>query len=307
MTKKDKKKKKKPSTSSTPSSSIPSNLWRSPRDRKPKVIEEADADLECAKAREWREKKRNAEYQAKYRRKKNPNYKPRGPNKKKKKAPPKRKPPPKEEPKKKPTRSNPSNPNSLPFLNNQKQENKVRKEKIMDVRNKLRNVSRSPHSKHSKAPLMRIVDIFNQANWQETIRELNLNSSPTKQLNKGDPEVKRVNLEWMMKDHHPTKILHKRFNNLYCEIMGKLCRSTIITLRILQGVNNLLASADLTTRQRWKILNGLNDNPRDKIRYLSFGEEELPAVEFGDMRQDNLMPKWTIVSDTSTPRRGCNC
>jgi len=75
--------------------------------------------------------------------------------------------------------------------------------------NRLRNVPRSPHSKHSKAPLMRIVDIFNQPNWQETIKQLNDTVSPTKQLNTVVPEVKRVNLEDMMKDHHPTKILHK--------------------------------------------------------------------------------------------------
>jgi len=276
MTKKDKKKKKKPPSSSTPSSSNPSNLWRSPRDRKQTIIPEPPgADLICNQQREYHEKKR----QQKYRTKKNPKLKPRGPYKKK------------STPGRKSNSSNSSNPNSLPFLNNSKQANKVRKEKIMDVRNKLRDVPRSPHNKHSKAPLMRIIDIFNQENWREIIKQLNTTSSSTKQLETVDPEVRRVNLEWMMKDHHPTKILHKRFNKLYCEIMGKVCRSSGTTLRILQGVNNLLTSADLTTRQRWKIFNGLKDNPGDKIKYLNFGEEELPAVEFGEMRQDNLMAK----------------
>jgi len=275
MTKKDKKKKKKPPSSSTPSSSSPSNCRRSSRPHTQRIIEEADADENWDRARERREKKRNVERVTKYQKKKNPNYKPRGPYKKK--APPQRK-------------SNPSNPNSLHSQNNRKQMNKIKKEEVMNNRNKLRNVPRSPHNKHSKAPLMRIVDIFNQPNWQETIRELNAKSSSTKQLETADPEVKRVNLEWMMKDHHPTKILNKRFNNLYCQIMGKVCRSGA-SLRILQGVNNLLTSADLTTRQRWKIFNGLKDNPYEKIRYLSFGEEELPSVEFGEMRQDNLMAK----------------
>jgi len=137
---------------------------------------------------------------------------------------------------------------------------------------------------------MRIVDIFNLPNWLETIRQVNDTVSPTKQMNTVEKEARRVNLEYMMKDHHPTKILHKRFNKLYCEIMGKVCRSSN-SMRILQGVNNLLTSADLTTRQRWKIFNGLKDNPGDKIRYLDFGEEELPSVEFGEMRQDNLMAK----------------
>jgi len=271
------KKKKKPSSSSTPSSSIP-GLRRSERDRKQTVFEEPPgAVLKCNQEREWKEKKMKAEYQAKYRRKKNPDLKPRGPKKRK-------------PPKKKLATSSPSNPGSHAFMNNRKQKNKVKNEEIMNDRNKLRDVPRSPHSKHSKAPLMRIVDIFNQENWKETIRQLNV-TSPTKQLETVDPEARRVNLEWMMKDHHPTKILNKRFNKLYCETMGKVCRSGSATLRILQGVNNLLTSADLTTRQRWKIFNGLKDNPKEKIRYLSFGEEELPSVEFGEMRQDNLMAK----------------
>jgi len=269
MTKKDKKKKKKKSpSSSTPSSANPGSR-RSERDRKQRIIEPPTNDvLYCNQRRERSEKKKNVEMCAKYRRKQNPNYKPRGPKKKK---------------------SNPSNPNSVPFQNNQKQANKVKNEELMNDMNKLRDVSRSPHNKHSKAPLMRIIDIFNQENWKKTIGELNATTTHTKQLNTVDPEVKRVNLEWMMKDHHPTKILHKRFNKLYCQIMGQICRCQ--TLRILQGVNNLLTSADLTTRQRWKILNGLKDNPTRKIRYLNFGEEELPAVEFGEMRQDNLMAK----------------
>jgi len=272
MTKKGKKKKKKPSSSSTPSSSNPSNTRRSARPHIQRIIEQPTNDvLHCNLARNYNEKKKNA----KDYRKKHPNA--RTYNKKK---PP---------PKKTTATSSPSNPNSVTFMNNRKQKKKVKKEELMNDVNKLRNVPRSPHNKHSKAPLMRIVDIFNQPNWQETIRELNANSSPTKQLNTVDPEVKRVNLEWMMKDHHPTKILHKRFNKLYCHIMGKVCRHS--TLRILQGVNNLLTSADLTTRQRWKIFNGLKDNLAEKIRYLSFGEEELPSVEFGEMRQDNLMAK----------------
>ena len=276
MTKGEKKGKKKKSQSSIPGtrrSSNPSNLWRSERDRKQTVIPEPPgAELNCNYQMERTEKKKKNERNAKNRKKKNP--------KKKKKT----------SLKKKLATSSPSNPESLAFRNNKKQKKKVKNEELMNDINKLRNVPRSPHNKHSKAPLMRIIDIFNQENWQETIRQLNDNSSPTKQLNRVDPEVRRVNLEWMMKDHHPTKILHKRFNKLYCEIMGKLCRSKS-GLRILQGVNNLLTSADLTTRQRWKILNGLKDAPYEKIRYLSFGEEELPSVEFGDMRQDNLMAK----------------
>jgi len=198
MTKKDKKKwKKKPPSSSTPSSSNP-GLRRSERDRKQRIIPEPTNDaLYCNRNSSLIKKEKN---NAKYGMKKNPDYKPRGPNKKK---------------------SNPSNPNSLTFMNNRKQKKKVKNEELMNDVNKLRNVPRSPHNKHSKAPLMRIIDIFNQPNWQETIHQLNLNSSPTKQLNTVDPEVRRVNLEWMMKDHHPTKILHKRFNKLYCEIMGK--------------------------------------------------------------------------------------
>jgi len=284
MTKKDKKKKKKPPSSSTPSSSNPGSR-RSSRSRTQRIIEQPTNDaLNCDYNREYDKKKRNekkkknAERDAKYRKKKNPNLKPRGPYKKK------------TTPKKKLATSSPSNPESQAFMNNSKQAKKIKNEEVMNDVNKLRNVPRSPHNKHSKAPLMRIVDIFNQENWKETIRELNATTTDTKQLNTVDPEVRRVNLEWMMKDHHPTKILNKRFNNLYCQIMGKVCRSSG-TMRILQGVNNLLTSADLTTRQRWKIFNGLKDDPTRKIRYLSFGEEELPSVEFGEMRQDNLMAK----------------
>ena len=268
MTKKEKKKKKKPSSSNP-------GPWRSERDRKQTVIEQPPgAVLTCNQRRERSEKKREAEYQAKSYRKKHPNaraYKKKIPPPEEKKKP---------APKKISSTSSPSNPESQAFKSNQKQTNKVRKEEIMNDVNRLRNVPRSPHSKHSKAPLMRIVDIFNQPNWQETIRQLNV-TSPTKQLETVDSEARRVNLEYMMKDHHPTKILHKRFNKLYCEIMGKVCRSSN-SMRILQGVNNLLTSADLTTRQRWKIFNGLKDNPGDKIRYLDFGEEELPSVEFGE-------------------------
>ena len=192
MTKKDKKKGKKKSQSSIPGSRI------SERDRKQRIIPQPPgADLSITQQMEMREKKRQAEIQARYRRKKNPDLKPRGPNKKK---PPL---------KKKSATSSPSNPMSQAFKNNQKQANKVKNEKIMNDINRLRNVPRSPHSKHSKAPLMRIVDIFNQPNWQETIKQLNDTVSPTKQLNTVVPEVKRVNLEDMMKDHHPTKILHK--------------------------------------------------------------------------------------------------
>jgi len=46
-----------------------------------------------------------------------------------------------------------------------KRKNKVKNEEIMDNRNRLRDVTRSPYNKHSKAPLMRIIDIFNQPNW----------------------------------------------------------------------------------------------------------------------------------------------
>jgi len=286
MTKKDKKKKKKPPSSSTPSTSNPSNPRRSSRPQAVRIIEQPpEAVLQCNQDRESREKKREAERQAesqaKYYRKKHPNA--RAYIKKEKKDPPKKK------PKKISATSSFSNPNSLTFMNNRKQKNKIKKEELMNDVNKLRKDERSPHNKHSKAPLMRIIDIFNQPNWKETIKQLNTNSSPTKQLETVDPEARRVNLEYMMKDHHPTKILHKRFNKLYCQIMGKVCKSD--SLRILQGVNNLLTSADLTTRQRWKIFNGLKDAPNEKIRYLSFGEEELPAVEFGEMRQDNLMAK----------------
>jgi len=277
MTKGEKKGKKKPSSSSTPSSSIPGSR-RSGRDRKQTVIPEPPgADLNCDKVRARNEKKRRAERHAEDYKMKNPNA--RTYNKKKKKS----------SPKKKLVTSSPSNPFSQVSQNNRKQMNKVKKEEVMNDINRLRNVTRSPHSKHSKAPLMRIIDIFNQENWKETIRQLNATTTDSKQMNTVEKETRRVNLEWMMKDHHPTKILHKRFNKLYCEIMGKVCRGT--TMRTLQGVNNLLTSADLTTRQRWKIFNGLKDNPGDKIRYLDFGEEELPSVEFGEMRQDNLMAK----------------
>ena len=88
--------------------------------------------------------------------------------------------------------------------------------------------------------------------------------------------------------NHPTKILHKSWNEQFVNIMGSISDRQ---LRRQQMVLNLLTSADLTDDQRVKVFNALENCTIAKLPFLEMTEEFLPSCDPLEFDPDSLMKK----------------
>lgn len=169
------------------------------------------------------------------------------------------------------------NPNSLIYKQKRSKKRKETKKDIWENVNSSRGVVSDPHS---KSQLMNLMDSI-QSSQQSQLKNLKMRRVSESEF--------MINMETMMIENYPTKILHPSFNKMYIQIMGSLVRGC--GLRKLQVVNNLLTSADLTSRQRWKIFNSLKKNTYMKLPFLSFDKQMLPPVKKLEFDQSSRMKK----------------
>jgi len=110
--------------------------------------------------------------------------------------------------------------------------------------------------------------------------------------------------------NHPTKILHKSWNEKFVQIMGSISQTS---LRRQQMVLNLLTSADLTDDQRSKVFNALETCTMAKLPFLEMTEDLLPSCNPLEFDPDSLMKKadlklrhngisksWNLITSAST-------
>jgi len=91
--------------------------------------------------------------------------------------------------------------------------------------------------------------------------------------------------------NHPTKILHKNYNEKFVKIMGSISGNS---LRRQQMVLNLLTSADLTNDQRAKVFNALETYTLLKCPFLEMTEDLFPSCNPLEFDPDSLMMKADI-------------
>ena len=118
--------------------------------------------------------------------------------------------------------------------------------------------------------------------------------------------------EEFIDENHPTKILHKSWNEKFVKIMRSISGTT---LRRQQMVINLLTSADLTDDQRIKVFNALETITLLKLPFLEMTEDLFPSCNPLEFDSDSLMKKadlklrhngisksWNLITSSSTPQ-----
>jgi len=187
----------------------------------------------------------------------------------------------------------------------------------MDL-NKLRGCYANENERSAKKKLMDLMSILEGstiAQLQKRRDEMRSEKGEVKdEMKSSYTEVQdpfALICEEFIDGNHPTKILHKSWNEKFIKIMGLISGKS---LRRQQMVMNLLTSADLTDEQRAKVFDALETCTVYKLPFLEMTEEFLPSCDPLEFDTDSLMKKadlklrhngisksWNLITSSSTP------
>jgi len=191
--------------------------------------------------------------------------------------------------------------------NLKKKEREVSNKKFVMDLNKLRGCFSSDNERSEKKKLMDLMTFLEGSTCSKLKEERD-----ELDLNRGEIEDKFVRIcEEFIDGNHPTKILHKSWNEKFVKIMGSISGTS---LRRQQMVLNLLTSADLTDDQRSKVFNALETYTMKKLHFLELTEDLLPSCNPLEFDPDSLMKKadlklrhngisksWNLITSASSP------
>jgi len=208
---------------------------------------------------------------------------------------------------------------SLASRNLKKKEREEQNQKFAMDLNKLRGCYANDSERAAKKKLMELMT-FLEESTKSQLDQKRRDEKGSKQTEVKDEmgskqtEVKdkfAMICEEFIDGNHPTKILHKSWNEKFVKIMGSISGES---LRRQQMVLNLLTSADLTDDQRSKVFNALESSTRLKFPFLEMTEDLLPSCDPLEFDQDSLMKKadlklrhngisksWNLITSCSTP------
>jgi len=210
-----------------------------------------------------------------------------------------------------------NNPGSKASISLKKKQREESKQKTATL-NKLRGCFSSENERSEKKKLMDLMT-FLEGSTQSQLKERrdDMRSKQTEDkeemtLNKEEVKDRFAMIcEDFIDGNHPTKILHKSWNEQFVQIMGSISYQP---LRRQQMVLNLLTSADLTDDQRVKVFNALETNTIRKLPFLEMTEDLLPSCNPLEFDPDSLMKKadlklrhngisksWNLITSSSTP------
>jgi len=202
-------------------------------------------------------------------------------------------------------RSSLKNPDSKASKDLKKKERKKLNKKFSAKLNKLSGCLSSDSERSAKKKLMELMTLLEGS----TVAQLR---EERKGLKKGEIEDKFIMIcEEFIDGNHPTKILHKSWNEQFVKIMGSISDQS---MRRQQMVMNLLTSADLTDDQRTKVFNTLENCTVSKLPFLQMTEDLLPScnpLEFDQvslmkkadlkLRHNGISKSWNLITSSSTP------
>jgi len=213
-------------------------------------------------------------------------------------------------------RSSLKNPYSRASRNLKKKETQGSNQKFAANLNKLRGCYSSENVRSEKKKLMELMT-FLEGSTESQLKAGRKGSNQTEvkdEMKSKQGEVRdnfALICEEFIDGNHPTKILHKSWNEKFVKIMGSISDRP---LRRQQMVMNLLTSADLTDDQRIKVFNALETNTQIKLPFLEMTEDLLPSCNPLEFDQDSLMKKadlklrhngisksWNLITSSSTP------
>jgi len=211
-------------------------------------------------------------------------------------------------------RSSLNNLESHPSRNLKKKEREEQNQKFAKL-NKLYGCYANDNERAAKKKLMELMTFLEESTLKQLKDQLKSNRTDVKdEMKSSQTEVKdkfAMICEDFIDGNHPTKILHKSWNEKFVKIMGSISYQP---LRRQQMVLNLLTSADLTDDQRVKVFNALETSTIAKLPFLEMTEEFLPSCDPLEFDQDSLMKKadlklrhngisksWNLITSSSTP------
>jgi len=210
------------------------------------------------------------------------------------------------------------NPESKASKDLKKKQNDESNQKFAAKLNKLRGCYANDNERAGKKKLMELMT-FLEGSTASQLREGREKMRSEKgevkvemKSNRGEVEDRFVMIcEEFIDGNHPTKILHKSWNERFVKIMGSISDRQ---LRRQQMVMNLLTSADLTDDQRTKVFAALETNTKKKLPFLEMTEDLLPSCDPMEYDPDSLMKKadlklrhngisksWNLITSSSTP------
>ena len=211
------------------------------------------------------------------------------------------------------------NPDSKASINLNKKKRKESIQKMAAGLNKLYGCYSSEDERAEKKKLMELMSIL-EGSTQSQLKEERKDMKSEKGEVKDERELSHIEVqdrfalicEEFIDGNHPTKILHKSWNEKFVKIMGSISDQT---LRRQQMVMNLLTSADLTDDQRSSVFTALETNTLKKLPFLQMTEDVLPSCNPLEFDPDSLMKKadlklrhngisksWNLITSASTPK-----
>jgi len=197
-----------------------------------------------------------------------------------------------------------------------KKEREVSNQKFAAGLNKLHGCFSSENERSEKKKLMELMTFLEGSSASQLKDEIKSKQIDDKDEVKSNQRELQDNFslicEQFIDGNHPTKILHKSWNEQFVKIMGSISAQP---LRRQQMVMNLLTSADLTDDQRAKVFNALETSTLLKLPFLEMTEDLLPSCDPLEFDPDSLMKKadlklrhngisksWNLISSSSTPQ-----